>query len=286
MNLVLSGGELVENEPIEHLLKLAEQLDVQFVELWYPKNFDDGVEGVKAKLDERAIKVASVASGTEMVRNESTSTDRITLLKAIGVASELGAGFANTYFGYRSERNDDENINRYAQNIAPCVKAAEAAGVVITLENEFDSFGHDPKGSDPTRRIAVTRRLVDEINSHAFRITFDPCNAYFAGLEPFPAWWNALAEQTAYVHIKDGYRLEEAKTGPKEWVEFLDEGQAYTTCPLGEGAINWPGLLERLDRDRYRGFFALEPHAKPEYRDVAWEQAVRKIRQWKREVML
>ena len=155
---------------------------------------------------------------------------------------------------------------------------AEALGVTLTLENEFDCFGHDPAGSDPTRRPEATARLFERVGSSRFRLTFDPCNAYFAGIEAFPSFYEAVRPFIGYVHVKDGGRL----TGAADpaWTEFSDHGRRYATCPLGEGALNWPGLLRALARDGYSGFLTLEPHGRIESRDAAWDQAASTLKGW------
>ena len=118
------------------------------------------------------------------------------------------------------------------------------------------------------------------VGSDSFRLTFDPCNAYFAGAEPLLDWWNALACYIPYVHIKDGYQLEPSQEGPQGWVRFTDEDRHYTTCSLGDGAINWPGLLAQLYGDGYDSFYTLEPHTQPGIRDAAWEHAADVARRW------
>ncbi len=52
------------------------------------------LDAVAAKLASRSLRVASLASATEMVRDDDTTPDRETLLASIDVAARLEAGFA------------------------------------------------------------------------------------------------------------------------------------------------------------------------------------------------
>jgi sugar phosphate isomerase/epimerase len=279
MDFVLSGTELKDGEPVDELLRVARELEVRFVELWYPKNFaGDGPEGVARKLRAAGVRVASIASGTEMAREGDVSTDQRLLCEAIEVAARLEARFANTYFGYLAEQDDARAIRRYVEHVAPCLERARRLDITLTLENEFDAFGHDPAASDPTRRGHAAVALIEAVDSPHFKLTFDPCNAYFAGAEPFPAFHHRIRRHFAYLHVKDGHLLD-GEPDPR-WVTFTDSGRRYTTCDLGEGALNWPGLLAQLRADGYDGFVALEPHCAPGHREHAWRRAVAQLRRW------
>jgi sugar phosphate isomerase/epimerase len=278
--LTLSGTELDANESIVPLIEAAQENDVQWIEFWYPKNHAlEGRARTVERIKEAGLKVACVSSGTELGSDGDVSKDQNELLEAIELAHELNAPFANTYFGYLARQDDERAIAQYCANLPPCLARAEELGVTLILENEFDAFGLDGVGSDITRRPLSARRLVEQVNSPHFRLTFDPCNAYFAGIEPFPYAYNLLRPHIAFVHFKDGCRVD-GKEAAAEWKTFVDEGRDYTTCPAGAGALNWPGLVARLVADGYDGFVSVEPHAQAGNRAAAWRQAVKAFRGW------
>jgi sugar phosphate isomerase/epimerase len=192
----------------------------------------------------------------------------------------LGAPFANTYFGWRRVRADEAAIQAYRSAVLPLLALAEENSVTVTIENEFDCFGHDPAGSDPTRRPQGACELVASVDHPRFRLALDPCNAYFAGCEAFPAFVEMVWTHVAYVHVKDGRRLLDGATADPSWVEFHDEGRRYSTCALGEGAVNWPGLFRYLRRQGYNGYLTVEPHSTSPFLESAWSQAVRTCRLW------
>ncbi|TAK31097.1 MAG: sugar phosphate isomerase/epimerase [Chloroflexota bacterium] len=281
IKLALSAVELAIGEPITPLLEMATKHGVQWIELWYPGGFRaEGRDRTVSRIREAGVGVASVASGTSLVRDGSVHHHQTRLIEAIELAHDLGAGYANTYFGFRSWRDDDGSIELYAQNIRPCLRRAEELGVVITLENEFDGIGKDSTGSDITRRPEAVLRLMEVVDSPHLRLTFDACNFYFAGAEPFPQSYEMLRPYIAYVHAKDGRCTGEARSTDTGWTQFIDTGRHYATCPLGEGGVNWLGLLHRLVADGYQGFLTLEPHASPENRTAAWEHAIKTVGEW------
>ena len=180
----------------------------------------------------------------------------------IELAAAAGAPYAITYFGFGGERDDQRAMKVYAERLAPCLELAEELNVTILLENEFDSAALDPAGSDITRRPEVVRELVEKVGSARFRTNFDPSNYNFAGVEPFPYAYEILEDVIEYVHVKDGHRIGRARPGADAelWVRSRDFDREYGWCPVGEGAVNWDGLLRALVRDGYDGFIALEPH--------------------------
>jgi sugar phosphate isomerase/epimerase len=273
MRLALSGTELDADEGVVPLADACGELDIGWVELWYPRNTELlGVERSLAVLEERGISVGCVATATELGGDGDVSAAQKTVTKAVELAARIGAGMVNTYFGWPAELDDERAIARYHENLLPCLRAAERAGVTITLENEFDAFGADPLGTDLTRRPAALRRLMDTVGSARFKIAFDPCNAYFAGVDPL-AMLPVIADHVAYVHLKDGLPLAADEPAAADWRRFVDHDRHYATCAMGEGNVDWPALLGALTALGYDGLLALEPHSRRAALGAAWRQS-------------
>lgn len=274
MQLALSGTEIAAAQGIEPLINTAQHLGVDCVEFWYPRNSEKlGLGASLARLSQAGIRVACVATATELCCEGDVSLAQHTITEAVRIAAEIECDMVNTYFGWPSVLDDHRAIEIYCRNLQPCLRAAEAAGVTLTLENEFDGLGCDPLGTDVTRRPESLAALMKTIDSTCFRVTFDPCNAYFAGVDPSHAY-DILAPYITYVHLKDGVAAGGDMTVSPGWQLFVDNGHRYVTCPLGEGDIDWPQLFYKLHRDRYTGFLSLEPHCEPEWLVPAWKQAI------------
>lgn len=276
MRIALSAGELDQDEPVSHAVLLAASIGADGVELWYPANTGPRVDDALALTQAHGLAVPCLATATQLASPNRWEQDLRTLTTAVNLAADHGIPLVNTYFGYPVERDDTAGIECYRQRLEPALDAAARRGVVITLENEFDCFGVDRCRSEVTRRPAALRHLAETIDSPHFGLTFDPCNAFFAGNDPL-AFLRETAEYVRYVHVKDGRATGDA-AAPSGWRLLTDSGVHYTTCDLGVGELDWPVLLDELAGLGYDGWFNLEPHADATTRDRAWGRAQEYLR--------
>ena len=111
------------------------------------------------------------------------------------------------------------------------------------------------------------KALVAAMDSKYFKTNFDAANYYQAGYEGFPYAYEVLKDVIAHVHLKNGciyhpeygHRAEclgGAMTG-------LAAGEDIYYPVVSDGAVNIDGLIRRLKRDGYNGFYTLEPHTIP-----------------------
>lgn len=273
--IAISGTEF-RDEPIDTLVRTADEVGVTAIELWCPENLRADADGAAlARLTAWPGQVAAVSVGVEIGEMSDVPGNRSRLVEALELADRLGAPVVNTYFGAPGYRDDRRSGEALARNLEPVLRRAESLGVTVVLENEFDAFGRDRCRGDLTRRPHALREAVRRIGSVRLRLNFDAANFYCAGVEPFPHAYEVLAEDVAYLHVKDIRTADPAlpeQDGP--WVRYHDYDRAYVTAALGSGAVNWPGLLARLAADRYTGSLTLEPHVRREHRTAAFVQAV------------
>jgi sugar phosphate isomerase/epimerase len=282
LKLAISGTELEPSESVFNLIEAAHELNVSFVELWYPRNTNkEGLENTIIAFSKAGLEVACISTGSELYRQGGSLQDQSLLIEAIELAGRVKAPFANTYFGYSQVRDDEAAIARYRELLEPCIEYAEKHGVTIVLENEFNAFGVDNDASDITRRPLILRRLFEEVNSAFFRLNFDACNFYCAGIEPFPYAYELLRPFIAYCHVKDGSCYDATVASlitTSGWKRFVDFDKEFVMRPLGAGAIPWVNILRQLRADGYTGFITLEPHSESEFRSQAWRQATDYVR--------
>ena len=275
MDLVISGtGDFYEGAPVTKLLETARRYQVEHVDLWFPKNTRvEGLDRSVTLIQEAGVSVACVSTWTHLYWPGDIGAQQRLLLEGVELARRLGAKMANTYFGHGLVRDDELAIATYIENLQPCLERAAALDVTICLENEFDVLGDDPQASDITRRPECMRELVERINSPYFRVTFDACNFYFAGVEPYPYAYHLLQDTIAYVHLKDGARYDPRRYGDRV-LRFTDHSGEYVCLPVGRGALNTHGLLARLGWDGYDGFVTLEPHVEAERMEETYRQTM------------
>ncbi|GAA1938354.1 sugar phosphate isomerase/epimerase family protein [Kitasatospora viridis] len=277
--IAISGTEF-RGAAVEELLDTADRVGADGVEVWWPENFTRGGAGrSERRLARWSKEVVAVSAGVEVGESADVEGTRARLTEAVELADRLGAPRVNTYFGAPGYRDDRRSGEVFLRNLAPVLRHAERLGVTIVLENEFDAFGRDHLGGDPTRRPDALRALLRRAGSERLRLNFDAANFYCAGVEPFPHAYGVLAPDIDYLHVKD-IRLADPALPPDDgpWHRYRDYDRAYVTGWLGSGAVNWPGLLRQLATDGYRGPLTLEPHAKPALREEAFAQGVRWLR--------
>jgi sugar phosphate isomerase/epimerase len=279
MKLVVSGtGEYYEGQPISRLLAVAQRYGAHCLELWYPKNTKVlGLERSVELIREAGLQVVAVSTWTHLCGPSDVAAQQALLTAGIELVARLGGRYASTYFGHGEVRDDDSLIGRYIERLRPCLRRAEELGVTICLENEFNVLGDDPLASDISRRPWSIRALVERVGSPHFRLTYDACNFYFAGAEPFPFAYEVLKDYIVYVHLKDGTRYDASLYGP-EMQRYTDHSGEYVCLPVGQGAINYTGILARLAANSYDGFVTLEPHVESDRIEKTYEQTLEYLR--------
>lgn len=268
--IVISGTEY-PYKPLNELFDIALKLGIKGLELWIPHNMKyEDLGSVKDSLQRKDLHAAVISTWTQLNLPGDVGPRQDLIIQSIQAAKILGASLVNTYFGGNVDRTAKEALQHYRESILPCLDIASKEGIVITLENEFDT-----SGTDCTRRAEWVLELMETINSPYFRANYDPCNFYFAGEEPFPYAYKLLKDYIAYVHLKDGMKYN-SRIHPEQEPDFLwkDYSGNYICCKMGEGAINYKGLFNSFARDGYRGLFGLEPHVPPSQLSVFLSQSL------------
>lgn len=110
----------------------------------------------------------------------------------------------------------------------------ERAGITVLIENVLDP--------SPGR----LRSLVDQINSPNFSLCFDVGHAYVFGAIPLEEWVWTYKGAFDYIHVSD------------------NDGTADAHLPLGEGWIDYDGLVELLLKEGINPTFISEVFTTPE----------------------
>ncbi len=124
---------------------------------------------------------------------------------------------------------------RAREAIGKLLPAAEKAGVYLNVENIFvNGYLHSPE-----EMVA----FVDSFHSQHVRVHFDTGNI---AQYHFPEHWiPLLGRRIQNIHLK-------------EYSKQVHEFNLHTFRPLLDGTIDWPAVLEELDRIGYRGYLTFE----------------------------
>lgn len=279
IRIAVSGTEFDEPDGVDPLIATALSARIGSIEMWFPKNYvKDTVAGTNAKLRDAGLDVACISTPSTLY-GPRRDKGRVLLSQALDLAEQNAAQRVNTYFGHADEVDDEAAIVAYAEAIAPIAAEAEARGMVIVLENEFDAFGWDPRGSDITRRPASLARLVARVDSSAFRLTFDAANFHCASVDAYADAYPLLGRHIGHVHVKDVRTIPQPQTtSTTGWLRYTDHGKTFDTTRLGAGEVSWRPLLANLVIDGYEGYLTLEPHCARERLDAEVRHAAEYLR--------
>lgn len=124
----------------------------------------------------------------------------------------------------------------FKEPIALC----EKAGITLVLESEPSANSSDCK------RTAET---VKYINSPTVKALYEPGNNIYSDTDeiPYPDGYNAVKDVFCHVHIKDAIKENGITTGVR----------------IGDGAVDYKGMIKEFITSEYNGAVIFEPHYKP-----------------------
>jgi sugar phosphate isomerase/epimerase len=155
--------------------------------------------------------------------------------RAFEIARRTGARIIRVFSYWRTVR-PEECFDRVAAALRDLADQAATHGVIIGLENEH---------ACNIATGAETGRLLAALEHPHLKIVWDPANALVSGEIPFPDGYAMVpASRIVHVHAKD----------------CLVENHKAIWQELGTGVVDWPGQLQALVRDGYRGWISLETH--------------------------
>lgn len=199
---------------------------------------DHQVWEIKRRLDQGGIRVAAIGSPLGKVPIDSPpQEDMLRLDRAIALAGVFETPFIRIFSFYPpADAAAAPPPSQYRDQVLARLRAMTAraaeAGVILTHENEKDIYG------DTIGRYVD---LLQSIGDPHFRAVLDPANFIQCEQTPYPDAYQAVRPWLRYVHVKDA----------------LPSGEVVAA---GEGASDWPALLESLRTSGYDGFLSLEPH--------------------------
>ena len=256
----VSGGSL-SHLTIPEIAATAVALGTPSVELNWGQNFSSLAEAGEARRRLDAAGVAIPVTNTFMFRARAELDDPdgalATFATCLDAARTLGSSRVLIYCPCSPrdlvpEATHLAEVERFTAVLRRCADLCEAAGVTLVIENHADWLLRSV--DETVRLLAAEPRL---------RMAFDPANYYSSGEEAFPRAYGLLRDRVSVVHVKDPARYDaRLYPGERRTVERTVRGTLIKGLflDLGEGAINWDGLLRRLSDDGFDGPLILEPY--------------------------
>ena len=225
-------------QPWERLFEVAAKIGFEGVELGVGENYsqtklwkEEGRQELKALSKASNVVIASICIHSYWRFSFAGSEGKISRTaheiaeEAAAIAHEVGA--RNLLIPVTSAEGvtAEEARKRWIEGIKSCADTAEGYGVVYALENVGQPFATTGK------QLAS---IVDEINSPAVKVYYDPGNAIYKNLDPLEDI-RVLGGRISQIHMKD-------------------PGGDH----LGEGKMDIPSVIKALKAINYNGWIMLE----------------------------
>jgi len=139
------------------------------------------------------------------------------------------------YFGWLFDFHAEEWLASAARSFGELAEAAEKAGTELFVENVFDEI--------PDHLL----RLREAVGSPRLHFCFDPGHANLFSRLPVHQWAKAFGKEIRLMHVHD------------------NRGRRDDHLPVGEGTINFRGVLLAVGDAGARPILTLEPHRKEHF---------------------
>ena len=247
---------------LEDFIDRARSLEVDGVSLescFITRKDDPGyLASVKSRLDDYRLDSVYAWGHPDGLEGGVNRLAYENMLGAIPQAQRIGATvmrIVGSSLMYRFE-DHQEQIRRLVVLLREAVKAAEAHGIKLAIENHIDFTAKE------------ILQIIEEVGSPYLGVNFDTGN--FARLldDPIKAM-SLLAKYSLATHIKD-LRINPAAS--------VDDWFFFSSTPVGDGFIDNTRLAGLLKQVGYEGFLAMElDFLHPDFNDDEDAAVVRSV---------
>lgn len=173
--------------------------------------------------------------------------------RCIDYAAFLGAEYIRIYGGNYAGNDTDPDGKKWealAQSMCRLGDKAQRKGVKLVIENHFNTMTVSAKQS-----IELSRK----INHPSVGILYDQANLTFTGNEDYREAIALQQDKVYHMHVKDL----QFKSGDHAFVSSdvshpKEEERNVITRIVGEGELDWPGILRMVKERGYQGWLSLE----------------------------
>ena len=211
---------------------------------------------VKAKADALGLRIIALTPYNSRFNDLDPAVqaaEEADIVRCIGYAEYLGASYIRIYGGnYAATDTDPDGKKR--KNLVESMRRlgdeAQKRNVKLVIENHFNTM---------TVSAQQSIELSREINHPAVGILYDQANLTFTGKEDYRTAINLQQEKVYHMHVKD-LRF---KSGNHDFVSSdvshpKEEERNVVTKIVGEGELDWPGILKMVKERGYDGWLSLE----------------------------
>ncbi len=248
----------------------ADQLDVDGLEFYIgftPVDDPGELRRLRRKAEGRGLTIPMLCYSPDFTRPDPAErAEEIERQKrAITALAELGGTYCRVLSGQRRpEVSRAEGIRYVVEAITALLPHAEAANVVLILENHYkDGYWELPEFA---QKMDVFLELLHAIpESPSFGVNFDPSNTLIAGEDPI-ALLEAVKDRVVTIHASDRY----LEGGTLEDLKRLEAHpqRGYSSIlkhgVIGQGLNDYDRIFNILREAGFRGWVSIEDGQDPE----------------------
>jgi sugar phosphate isomerase/epimerase len=249
--------------PLHRWLELAATLDVDGVEL-YPTFLESyqarHLAGLADRIASLGLEMPMLCHSPDFTHPDAAERRRQVefTLRMIEVTRALGGRFCRVLSGQRHpEVGEEQGIGWVVESIEALLPAAEAAGVVLTIENHYkDGTWEYPEFAQSRERFL---RILREVPSPWLKVQYDPSNAVVAGIDAYELL-DEVVERVATMHASDRY----LEGGTVSDLQRLDADPLHGYAKLlrhgviGEGFNDFDRIFATLAAAGFDGWVSIE----------------------------
>lgn len=252
MTFMLEIDVMLKKLTIKECLLLAKNEGIPYVDVMDPS--PKRVAEYSKAIEETGVKTACYICKVSFFSNDETKIKEV-LAAGLRNAAALGA---KLFMIVPVDPMKDEKIcgklgketvrERLKKYFSLAIRLAEDTGIKVCFETT-------PQDYTSLSGIADCRWILEQVSE--LGLVYDTANMLPYGDDPLE-YYEALKKYIVHVHVKD------VALSKMTWVERLrhaehsKDGQTMLCCVSGQGVIPLKEILRRMERDGYKGTYALE----------------------------
>lgn len=247
---------------LDEWLELAATLDIDGVELYpaFLERFDDRhLAAVAGRIGSLGLSMPMFCHSPDFI-HETASVRRAEIERTermIDVTAALGGRYCRVLSGQRRPGIGEEGIGWVVKALEALIPAAEAANVVLTIENHYkDGTWEYPEFAQSRERFLA---ILASVPSPWLQVQYDPSNAVVAGIDPYTLL-DEVVDRVATVHASDRF----LEGGTVDDLQALDADPLHGYARMlrhgviGEGFNDFGRIFATLRRAGFSGWISIE----------------------------
>ena len=158
----------------------------------------------------------------------------------------------------RSPRMNDEEWADFISHVRAVCDRANSWGVRPLIHPHAGSY---------IEFADEIEKLVRDIPYDTAGLCLDTGHLYYSGMDP-QTWLKKYADRLDYVHFKDVDQKVYEDVLKRE-MPFFDGCGIGSMCPIGTGALDYPGIHRTLEEIGYNGYITIEQERDPRNQETS-----------------